>query len=101
MKPPGGSVRLRSARALALAVALDAARDADVAGLRHVDDVAPGQRDEGGDARALGAERLLGDLHEDVLAAAQHLLDGRGGLAARLLVDVDVGLRLFLTRLGG
>ena len=72
MNPPGRRAQALDdvAEALALVVVVDAARDADVAGLRHVDDVAAGNRDEGRDARALGPERLLGDLDEDLLAAA-------------------------------
>src|SRR5713226_5565196 len=39
----------------------------------HVDQEAAGQRDVAGDARALFAERLLGNLDDDVLAGLQHL----------------------------
>ena len=80
------------AEAVALGVVVDAARHADVAGLRHVDDVAARDGHEGGDARALGAERLLGDLDQDLLALAQHLLDGRDRLARR--GGSALGLRL-------
>src|SRR4029453_5809433 len=85
-------------QAVPLALVLDAARDADVTGLRHVDHVAPGNRDEGRDPRALGAQRLLGDLHQDFLVPAQHLLDGAGGLALGLLalLAVGVGVRVVL-----
>ncbi len=40
---------------------------------RHIHKEAPGQRDVAGDARAFLAERLLGDLDDDVLAGLQHL----------------------------
>src|SRR6185369_4928513 len=54
-------------QALALLVVLDAPRDADVRDVRHENEIAPRQRDVRGDARALGAERILGDLHENLL----------------------------------
>ena len=41
----------------------------------HVDQVAPGQRDVAGDARAFLAERLLGDLDDDFLALLEHVGD--------------------------
>src|SRR6266508_563481 len=47
----------------------------DAAPLRHVDDGAAGQRDEGGDAGALGAARFLGHLDQDLLALVEELLD--------------------------
>ena len=59
--------------------------------LRHVDDVAAGNRDERRDAGALGAQRLLGDLDQDFLVPAQHLLDGTGGLALGLLAVLALG----------
>src|SRR5581483_2223429 len=40
---------------------------------RHIHQEAPGQGHVAGDARALFAERLLGDLHHDVLAGLEHL----------------------------
>src|SRR6185295_13120900 len=60
----------RGPQAIALTLVADAARDADVPGLRHVHDVAAGDRDEGRDARALGAQRFFGDLHQDFLVPA-------------------------------
>src|SRR5260370_13966673 len=39
---------------------------------RHVDEEAARQGDVAGDARALFAERLLGDLDDDLLASLQH-----------------------------
>ncbi len=54
---------------------------------RQVDDVAARQRDVAGDAGALGADGLLGDLDEDLLALAHDLADGGAlGDARRLLV---------------
>src|SRR5580692_8923251 len=39
---------------------------------RHIDQEAAGERDVAGDARALFAERFLGDLDDDILAGFQH-----------------------------
>src|SRR5262249_19600675 len=77
---------------VALGEILDAARPPDVVDLRHVDEITPGQADERGDPGPLGAERLLGDLDEDLLTLAEHVLDG-GELA-----PLALGWRLF--RLG-
>ncbi len=46
---------------------------------RHVDDIAPWERDVRRDPRALGAERLFRDLNDDFLAFLQQVADG--GLA--------------------
>ena len=51
-----------------LAVRVDAARHADALRPGRQHEVAAGDRDVGGDARALGADRLLGDLDQDLLA---------------------------------
>ncbi len=67
----------------ALLVAGDLARDAGVLERRHVDHVAARQRDVGSDARALGSERLLGDLDNDLLAFLQQFGDGRQGRSFR------------------
>ncbi len=64
-----------AAQALALFVGVDAFGDADVGDGRHEDDVASGQRDVAGEAGSLGADRLLGDLDEDLLAPFEGLLD--------------------------
>src|SRR6185369_861159 len=73
-----GPLRLDGvAEPIALVGILDPAGDADVAGARHVHEVAAGQRDVGRHARALAADRLLGDLHEQLLALREPLLDGR------------------------
>ena len=88
----------------------DPARHADVTVLGHVDDVAPRDGHEGGDARALRPQRLLGDLDQHFLALVQHLLDrhGRfppvGRLGAGLRVPLAlaiVDVRRVLFRVGG
>src|SRR6202008_514035 len=63
----------RFAQARAFAVVLDARRDADALALRQVDEIARGNADEGREPRALGAERILQHLHEDLVALA-HVL---------------------------
>ena len=50
----------------------DFARDADVVNRRHVDEEAARQSDVTGDARALLAERFLGDLNDYFLTSLQH-----------------------------
>ena len=52
------------------------------AACRHEHEVAAGQRDVRRHARALGADRLLRDLHEQLLALRQPLLDRRERRAA-------------------
>ena len=71
-----GALALQDAlQAQALFVAGDLARDAHVFERRHVDHVAAGQRDVRGDARALLAQRLLGDLNDDLLAFFEQVAD--------------------------
>jgi hypothetical protein len=60
----------------------DAAADADVLDRGHVDEVAAGDADVGGDAGALGADGLLGHLHHDLLALVEHRVDARRGRSA-------------------
>ena len=55
------------AKARAILRTRDFARHADVINRRHVYEKTAGKRDVAGDARALFAERLLGDLDDDVL----------------------------------
>ena len=81
MKPP---TRLRDERVLdllaqdlALGLVLDALRDADVRVLRQVDEEPAGDRDLRGQARALGADGVLHDLHQQRLPLGEDLLDGR------------------------
>ncbi len=68
----------RLAQPRALLVAADALADADVLERRQVHDVAAGQRDVAGAPGALGADGLLGDLDDDVLALLDDVADGRG-----------------------
>src|ERR1019366_6678030 len=60
-----------------LFVARNLARDADVVHRRHVHQEAAGQGDVRGDARALLPQRLLGDLHDDLLPFLEQIADGR------------------------
>ncbi len=64
-------------QALALFVGIDLARDADVIHRRHVHQEAAGQRDVAGDARALLADGLLGNLDQDFLPFLQQVGDER------------------------
>ena len=110
-----GGLQLFEGRAQAVALAFvgDAAADADVLVRRHVDEVPTGHRDVAGDARPLGADRVLRDLHQHLLALFEHVFDaaiaatallfsGRGWRGDRrrqgvaLLVDLGLGLVLML-----
>ena len=64
-------------QAVALRRVVDPPGDAEVVHLGHVHEVAARQADEGRDPGALGAERLLGHLDQDLLALVEHVLDGR------------------------
>ena len=64
-----------AAQAPALFARLDLARDADVIDRRHEDQEAARHGDVRGEARALGAERLLDDLDEDFLPFLQQVFD--------------------------
>ena len=88
----GEAVRLAeladdAAQARALLARLDLARDADVIHRRHEHEEAAGHRDVRREAGALGAERLLDDLDEDLLAFLEQVLDLglRPALAVALL----------------
>ena len=73
------------------------ARDADAAAAGHVDEVASGQRDLGAQPGALAAHRVLGDLHEHLLAVLERVADAPGALLAlrrRDLVDVQEAVLL-------
>ena len=75
-----------AAQPAALFAAGDLARDADVIHGRHEDEKSPRQRHVRGQARALRAKRLLGDLHENFLSFFQQVLDARVlGFLARLV----------------
>jgi hypothetical protein len=67
-------------------LALDAARDAAAARIvGHQHQVAAGQRDVGGQRRALVAALVLFDLDDEFLAVAEYVLDARlAGVDARL-----------------
>src|SRR6202030_1046732 len=51
---------------------VDFARDADVIDGRHIHEETSGQSNVTGDARALFAERLLGDLDDYILTSLEH-----------------------------
>ena len=65
-----------------LFVRSDAAGHADAARPRREHQVTSGNRNAGCDARALGANRLLGDLNDDLLAFAEHRVDARRSRAS-------------------
>ena len=85
MNPPTGPGRRALQNALqpqTFLVAGDLPRHAHVFERRHVNDVAARQRDVRSDARALLAQRLLGDLDDDLLAFFEQIGDGRLPVAA-------------------
>ena len=80
-----------AAQALALFV-LEAPRDADALAGRRVDHVAPGDRQLHRQARALGLQRVLDDLHDDLLAGLQQVGDlAPAAAAAAALRRLDAG----------
>jgi hypothetical protein len=54
---------------------LEAARHADALAVGGVDHVAPGDREVHGQPGALGLERVLDDLHDDLLPGLEHVRD--------------------------
>ena len=92
MKPePGRAHRLDDvAQPAPLLVGGDAPRDADVIDRRHEHQVTAGQRDVAGRPRALGADRLLGHLDDDLLALFQQVLDAGAAAGTRRVVRVLV-----------
>jgi hypothetical protein len=70
-----------SAQTVALLV-LEPARDADALSLRHVHEVAPRDRELHRQARALGLQRVLDRLDQDLLAGLQELRDALALAAA-------------------
>ena len=69
----------------------------DAAPAGHVHEVAPGQRDLGAQPGALAAHRVLGDLHEHLLAVLERVADAAGALLALRrgdLVDVQEAVLL-------
>src|SRR5262249_49469477 len=109
----GAQLMQRAFQALALIVGADLARNADVFDRRHIDDVTAGQRHVRSDAGAFLADRLFGDLDDDLLALPQKSGDhgarksvGRSGERRRRLLGLVItlfGLTLFDAdgRLGG
>src|SRR5690606_4965413 len=83
----------------ALLALLDLAAHADVLRAGHVDEEATGQRDVRRDARALGADRLLGRLHHHALALLDQILDGRE--AARTIAVLPTALLVVVILIGG
>src|SRR5262249_18454919 len=85
----GHQVLQHVAQPLALHVGQLAADPGRVA-VGYVDQVPAGQRDVAGQARALGADRVLGDLDQDRVAGLHRLLDGAGApfQAGRVPVDL-------------
>ena len=93
------------AQPLALLV-VEPARDADALAVRGVDHVAPGDREVHRQPRALGLQRVLDDLDDDLLAGLEHVGDlaavapGAAAAARRLdarqhdLVDVQEAVLL-------
>ena len=70
------------AQSLARLALADLSAHAHSLGERHVDEEPAGHRDLRGDARALGRDRFLGDLDDQVLAALEDVLDRRRFRAA-------------------
>ncbi len=87
----------------ALFARFDLARNADVIDRRHEHQKPAGHRDVRRQARALGAERLLDDLDQDLLARVQQLFDFRlraaGSFAAVGLARPLVVARIELVEL--
>ena len=78
--PPRSSLGL-AAQPGALRV-VEPARDADALAGRRVDHVAAGDRELHREPRALGLERVLDDLHDDLLPGLEQVGDARAGLLA-------------------
>ena len=67
---------------------VDLARDADVVHVGHHHEQAARDRQVARDGRTLGAEALLEDLHRDLHAALERILDERARAARDLLADL-------------
>ncbi len=85
-KPSGGLERVDQLAQAGALLALDLARDARVLGARQQHQVAAGQRVERGQRRRLVGELLLDDLHEDLFAGLEHILDARAPPLAAVAV---------------
>ena len=70
---------------------LDALRYADMGFLRQIDQQAAGNADLRGKPRALGADRILDDLHQQLLAVVQDAFDRFGFFGIVLAMHPDVG----------
>ena len=91
-EPFGQQLLQLVAQAFALGFVLDALRNADVRILRQIDQQAPGEAHLRRQARALGADRILDDLHQQRLALVQDALDRLAVVAVAVLaVFPDVG----------
>src|ERR1035437_4611479 len=69
------------------------ARDANVGDGGHVDQITARQRHMRSDARALGSQRLLGDLDQDFLTFLQHLGNLYGMMIAARAWSIATALR--------
>ena len=82
-RPAAAEVELLGLRAQSRALrVLEPARDADALAGRRVDHVAAGDRQLHREPRALGLERVLDDLDDDLLPRLEQLGDARAGLLA-------------------
>ena len=90
--PPSPSVEVGGLAAQALAlVVLQAPRDADALAGGRVDHVAPGDRQLHRQARALGLQGVLDDLHDDLLPGLEQVGDLAPAAAAPALGRLDAG----------
>ena len=78
--PPWRSSDLASLRSRSRSVSSRRARDADALAGGRVDHVAPGDRELHRQPRALGLQRVLDDLHDDLLARLEQVGDLRAAL---------------------
>ena len=67
-----------------LFIFFDPAGNADVLHRRHKHKITAGERHIRGHARSLGADRTLGDLHHQLLAFFQKILNGLGTMPVGL-----------------
>src|SRR5690606_35777684 len=81
---PGHAIGHHLFESLPLGLPLDLQRDAHVTGARHVDQIAGGNRQVGGQARALAADGVLGDLHHQALTSMYQSADRFHGAAFAL-----------------
>jgi hypothetical protein len=80
------------AQARALGLRFDPRRDAEALAARHVDQQPRRQRDEGREARALAADRVLQHLDDDVVAGVDQATDvGRAAIARSVTARLGRG----------